>query len=51
LWQIAYAELYFSEVLWPDFGPGELDKALIEFASRKRRFGLTNEQMREMEVC
>jgi undecaprenyl diphosphate synthase len=51
LWQIAYSELYFSEVLWPDFGPAELDKALIEFASRKRRFGLTNEQMRETEVC
>lgn len=51
LWQIAYAELYFTDVLWPDFDPRELDKALIEFASRKRRFGLTNEQMRQSELC
>jgi undecaprenyl diphosphate synthase len=51
LWQIAYAELYFTDVLWPDFDPQELDKALIEFASRKRRFGLTNEQMRAEEIC
>ena len=51
LWQIAYAELYFSDVLWPDFGPRELDKALVEFALRKRRFGLTNEQLKEVELC
>ncbi len=51
LWQIAYAELYFTDVLWPDFDTQELDKAIIEFASRKRRFGLTNEQMRHAELC
>lgn len=51
LWQIAYAELYFTEVLWPDFGPTELDKAIVEFASRKRRFGLTNEQLKEEALC
>lgn len=39
LWQCSYAEFYFSNVLWPDFGPKELDKALIEYAERNRRFG------------
>ncbi len=51
LWQIAYAELYFTDILWPDFGPAELDSAVQEFASRKRRFGLTNEQLTQAEVC
>ncbi len=39
LWQISYAELYVSEVLWPDFDPAEMHKALASFASRNRRFG------------
>ncbi len=39
LWQAAYAELYFCDVYWPDFGPAELDAAIAEFASRARRFG------------
>jgi undecaprenyl diphosphate synthase len=39
LWQAAYAELYFTDVLWPDFGPAELDAAIAEFYTRKRRFG------------
>ena len=39
LWQAAYAELYFCDVYWPDFGPPELDAAIAEFASRARRFG------------
>ncbi|TVS11329.1 MAG: di-trans,poly-cis-decaprenylcistransferase [Wenzhouxiangella sp.] len=39
LWQIAYTELYFSEVLWPDFGAEPLDEALADFAGRERRFG------------
>jgi undecaprenyl diphosphate synthase len=39
LWQTAYAELYFSECLWPDFGPVEIDAALAAFALRDRRFG------------
>ncbi len=39
LWQIAYTELFFSDVLWPDFGEEALDEALIDFASRDRRFG------------
>ncbi len=39
IWQCAYAEYYFTDVLWPDFSPQELDKALIDFAGRQRRFG------------
>ena len=39
LWQSAYAELYFTPVMWPDFTPEELDKALTWFSERKRRFG------------
>ena len=39
IWQSAYAELLTTETLWPDFGPGDLDDALAEFASRTRRFG------------
>jgi undecaprenyl diphosphate synthase len=39
IWQATYAELYFTECLWPDFGPAAFDEALIEFASRHRRFG------------
>ncbi|MBO4979395.1 MAG: di-trans,poly-cis-decaprenylcistransferase [Clostridia bacterium] len=39
LWQAAYAELYFTDVLWPDFDEKELDKAIEDFYSRKRRFG------------
>ena len=39
LWQSAYAEYYFTDVLWPDFGPEELDKAIDAFNARDRRFG------------
>ena len=39
LWQAAYAELYFTDLLWPDFDEAALDAALAEFAKRKRRFG------------
>ena len=39
LWQLAYAELYATEVLWPDFGEAELDQALADYAARERRFG------------
>jgi undecaprenyl diphosphate synthase len=45
LWQSAYSELYFTDVLWPDFDEIELDKALADFASRERRFGKTSEQV------
>ena len=39
LWQLAYAELYFTDVLWPDFNEEEFDKALDSFGKRDRRFG------------
>lgn len=39
LWQMAYTELYFTPVLWPDFGEADFDKAVEEFFSRERRFG------------
>ncbi|MFI5293156.1 MAG: undecaprenyl diphosphate synthase family protein, partial [Candidatus Limnocylindrales bacterium] len=39
LWQAQYAELYFTDLLWPAFGPDAFDEALIEFARRHRRFG------------
>jgi undecaprenyl diphosphate synthase len=45
LWQLAYAELYFSDVLWPDFDEVELDAALRWYAGRQRRFGMTGEQV------
>jgi undecaprenyl diphosphate synthase len=46
LWQMAYTELYFTDVLWPDFGEKEFDAAIEWFASRERRFGQTGEQAR-----
>jgi len=39
IWQTAYSEYYLSEVLWPDFGKAEVEKALLTFSQRKRRFG------------
>jgi undecaprenyl diphosphate synthase len=44
LWQAAYAELFFSPKLWPDFDEAELDRALAEYAVRERRYGQTSEQ-------
>jgi len=44
LWQLAYTELYFTEMLWPDFTADEFEKALDCFSMRKRRFGLTEER-------
>ena len=46
LWQIAYAELYFTDVLWPDFGEKELYAALADYQKRERRFGKTSEQIK-----
>lgn len=46
LYQAAYAELYFTNTLWPDFGEDELVKALNYYASRERRFGMISEQVR-----
>ncbi len=46
IWQSAYAELYFTDVLWPDFNAAELDRAAAFFAGRERRFGYISEQLR-----
>lgn len=48
LWQLAYAELYFSEVLWPDFDEQEFARAVDCFVRRERRFGLTSEQIQAL---
>ncbi|WP_088655742.1 isoprenyl transferase [Geofilum rhodophaeum] len=45
LWQIAYAELYFSDILWPDFRKEHFYEALLDFQKRERRFGKTSDQL------
>jgi len=50
LWQMAYTELYFTRTLWPDFDRDELVRALEEYCSRERRFGLTSSQLVEGEA-
>jgi len=45
MWQLAYAELWFSDVLWPDFAEAQLREALDSFGGRERRFGMTSEQV------
>ena len=49
LWQLAYTELYFSDLFWPDFSEEELDHALACFSSRERRYGKTSKQLVENE--
>lgn len=46
LWQIAYAELYFTDVLWPDFKEQDLYEAILSYQKRERRFGKTSEQIK-----
>jgi len=46
LWQIAYAELYFTQVLWPDFTKESLYEAIVDYQTRERRFGMTSEQLK-----
>jgi undecaprenyl diphosphate synthase len=46
LWQIAYAELYFTDILWPDFKENDLYEAIISYQKRERRFGKTSEQIK-----
>ena len=48
LWQLAYTELYFTEVLWPDFDRDHLEAAIAAYASRQRRFGHTSEQVERL---
>jgi undecaprenyl diphosphate synthase len=45
LWKIAYTELYFTDTLWPDFTTREFDEAIEDYLKRRRRFGLTDEQI------
>jgi undecaprenyl diphosphate synthase len=45
LWQLAYTELYFTDVNWPDFDLGELHKSLLDYQARERRFGRTSDQL------
>jgi undecaprenyl diphosphate synthase len=47
LWQLAYTELYFTEVNWPDFDRNELAQAFRDYQSRERRFGMTSDQLRK----
>ncbi len=49
LWQLAYTEIYFTDVLWPDFTRAHLMEAIRDFQTRERRFGLTGEQKSRME--
>jgi undecaprenyl diphosphate synthase len=45
LWQLAYTELYFTDTLWPDFNAKALDRAIVSYQKRERRFGRTSEQL------
>ncbi|MBW2637549.1 MAG: isoprenyl transferase [Deltaproteobacteria bacterium] len=45
IWQLAYTELYFTDVLWPDFSKEHLMEAIADYQSRERRFGMTSEQL------
>ncbi|MDP4267586.1 MAG: isoprenyl transferase [Bacteroidota bacterium] len=47
LWQIAYAELYFTDKLWPDFGREDFFEAILDYQNRERRFGKTSEQLKQ----
>ena len=49
IWQLAYTELYFTPILWPDFTRDEFEKALLSFSNRQRRFGRTGEQVEKLK--
>jgi len=51
LWQLAYTEFYFCDVLWPDFSEQEMQAAFTEFSRRQRRYGKTGEQLESGESC
>jgi len=48
LWQMAYTEMYFCDILWPDFDEKALDDAIAWFSTRERRFGMTSDQIEEL---
>jgi undecaprenyl diphosphate synthase len=50
LWNLAYTELYFCDVFWPEFGPAHLDAAFEQFARRERRFGKTSAQLAKSDA-
>jgi undecaprenyl diphosphate synthase len=50
LWQAAYAEMYFTNLYWPNFGERELEAAVLAFQSRVRKFGLTEDQIASPKV-
>jgi len=50
LWQLAYCEMYFTDILWPDFNEGVIDDALESFSRRQRRFGRTGQQVEQGEA-
>lgn len=49
LWQIAYSELYFTDTFWPDFGAEDFYKAIVDYQSRERRFGMTSDQVKNKQ--
>jgi len=51
IWQLAYTELVFTDVLWPDFSEKEMQTALAEYASRQRRYGKTGDQIEGQSAC
>ncbi|HUO45139.1 MAG TPA: polyprenyl diphosphate synthase [Burkholderiales bacterium] len=51
LWQLAYAEMYFTDTLWPDFDTAALEQALVSYRQRERRFGRTSDQLREASAA
>ena len=50
VWQAAYAELYFTDLYWPDFGEREFEEAVLAFQARVRKFGLTDDQITPKKV-
>jgi undecaprenyl diphosphate synthase len=50
LWQSAYTEFYFTDVLWPDFSKGDLFSAIADYQQRERRYGLTSDQLRREKI-
>ena len=51
LWQLAYTELYFTDTLWPDFDAAHLDRAILSYQERERRFGRTSEQLESARLA
>jgi len=51
LWQMAYTEFYFTDVLWPDFGRNDLQEAIVNYQKRERRYGLTSDQLQKDDMA